>query len=164
MMKIELYLSGRTLYYRLDNFLWLEIWRLIKFFIIGGFGMLLNLGLLYFFTEFCGLYYMLSAIIVSSITITYNYFANHFWSFSDRNNDLTSGFAKFVIVMLMYFVVYQSLLYLLTELVFKSMSFYFVKEYMISSLVATGLATVPKYFLCLTWIWKKKELSNETII
>lgn len=132
-----------------------EIIRLIKFFIVGGIGMLISLALLYFFTEICGFYYMISAIIAGLINTTYNYLANSWWSFSDRKTNLTLGYVKFVVVMIVYLLVYYALLYVLTEFVFKDFSFYFIKGYLVSSILATGIATVPKYALSFFWVWKK---------
>ena len=134
-----------------------ELIRLIKFFIIGGVGMLINLGLLYAFTEWCGFYYMISAIIAGVINVAINYLANHYWSFSDRNDiHVIKGFIKFNIVMVFYLIVYYGILYLLTEFVFKDFSFYFIKGYLVSSIVATGIATLPKYYLSFAWIWKNE--------
>lgn len=135
-----------------------SIVRLMKFFLVGGVGMLINFVLLFVFTEFFGWYYMLSAVVVGLLNTTYNFFANHFWSFSDRNDiNVTSGYAKFATVMVIYFITYQIMLYVFTEFVFKDWSWYFVKDYMISAIVATGLSTIPKYLLCMLWVWKKEE-------
>ena len=139
-----------------------EFVRLTKFFIIGGAGMLINLGLLYVFTEWCGLHYMISAIIAGIINVVINYLLNHYWSFSDRNDiHVMKGFVKFNIVMIFYLIVYYAILYLLTEFVFRDFSFYFVKGYLISSVVATGVATFPKYYLSFVWIWKIEEKVND---
>jgi len=134
-----------------------EIIRLVKFLVVGGTGMLVSLGLLFLFTEIFGFYYMVSAILVGLINTTFNFFANHWWSFSDRNDiSLKYGYAKFIMVMILYFAVYYVMLYILTEFVFKSFSFYFMKDYMLSSLCATVIATIPKYILCFVWVWKIK--------
>jgi len=135
-----------------------SIVRLMKFILVGGAGILINFGLLFAFTEFFGWYYMLSAVAAGLLNTTYNFFANHFWSFSDRNDiNVVSGYAKFTTVMIVYFIAYQMMLYVFTEFIFKGWSLYFVKDYMISAIVATVLSTIPKYLLCLVWVWKKEE-------
>jgi len=135
-----------------------EIIRLIKFLFVGGVGMLINLGLLFTFTEIWGLYYMFSAIIAGFINVTYNFFANRFWSFSDRDNvDLISGYMRFIVTMGLYFIVYYVLLYSLTEFVFSNFSFYFIKGYIISAILSTIVATIPKYVICFVWVFPKKS-------
>ena len=135
-----------------------EIIRLIKFFLVGGAGMLINLGLLFLFTEMFGFYYMMSAILVGLINTTFNFFANRFWSFYDRDNiSLVSGYARFVVTMGLYLIVYFGLLYILTEFVFGDFSFYFIKGYMISSILSTIVATVPKYIICFVWVFAEKK-------
>jgi putative flippase GtrA len=133
-----------------------EIIRLIKFLLVGGTGMLINLGLLFVFTEIFGLYYMISAIIAGFLNVTYNFFANRFWSFADRDVSLVSGYMKFIVTMGLYFVVYAGSLYFLTEFVFGSFSFYFVKGYMISAILSTIVATIPKYVMCFIWVFPKR--------
>jgi putative flippase GtrA len=138
-----------------------EIIRLIKFLFVGGVGMLINLGLLFLFTEIFGFYYMISAIIAAFINVTYNFLANRFWSFSDRDNvSLISGYTKFVVTMGLYSIVYYILLYVLTEFVFDNFSFYFVKGYMISAILSTIVATVPKYIMCFAWVFPKKKVEK----
>ena len=132
--------------------------RLVKFLIIGGTGVAINLGLLALLTEIFGLYYMLSAVIVSFFGIAYNYLANNFWSFSDRkNNDMASGFGKFLTVMIMYSIIYYGGLYLFTELILKDFVFFIIKGYMIAAVLAIVIATIPKYVLCFLWVWKHEK-------
>jgi putative flippase GtrA len=137
-----------------------EIIRLMKFLIVGGTGMLVNLGLLFLFTEIFGLYYMISAMIAGFLTVTYNFFANNFWSFADRDVSLVSGYTRFVITMGLYFIVYYVLLYVFTEFVFGNFSFYFVKGYMISAILSTIVATIPKYIMCFWWVFLDRNRDN----
>lgn len=133
-----------------------EIFRAIKFLIVGGTGMLVSVMLLFLLTEIFGFYYMVSALIVGLINTTYNYFMNNYWSFSDRKNtEMKAGYGRFVVVMILYFVLYYSTLYVFTEWLLKDFSFYFIKGYMISAVFATVIATFPKYLLCWVWVWKK---------
>jgi putative flippase GtrA len=137
-----------------------EIIRLMKFLIVGGTGMLVNLGLLFLFTEIFGLYYMISAMIAGFLTVTYNFFANNFWSFADRDVSLVSGYTRFVITMGLYFIVYYVLLYVFAEFVFGSFSFYFVKGYMFSAILSTIVATIPKYIMCFWWVFLDRNRDN----
>jgi putative flippase GtrA len=132
--------------------------RLVKFLVVGGIGVLINIGLLALFTEIFGFHYMFSAIVVALIVVTYNYFANNYWSFYDRKNmDMKTGYKRFAIVMIAYSVIYYVSLYLFTELFFRDFSFYFVKGYMISAVFSIIVATIPKYTICYFWVWKSYE-------
>lgn len=135
-----------------------EIIRLIKFLIVGGVGTLISLGLLTLFTEVFGFYYMISAVLSSFIGVSYNYLANNYWSFSDKKNkDMKAGYRKFIVVMILYFVVYYLLLYLFAEFIFKDFIFYFVKGYMMAAALAIIMSTIPKYLLSLLWVWKDEK-------
>ena len=123
--------------------------------------MLINLGFLFLFTEIFDFYYMISAVVAGVINVTYNFVANNFWSFSDRNDiHFMSGYMKFIAVMVLYFAVYYGMLYVFTEFFLKDWSFYFVKGYIISSVLSTILATAPKYYLCFVWVWKNDNGDN----
>lgn len=60
---------------------WKEISRIIKFMIVGFTGIFVNIGLLYFFTEWIGLFYLLSGIIATEISVLNNFFWNDKWTF-----------------------------------------------------------------------------------
>jgi len=78
-----------------SNFIFNKIWtfresmnykfakRGIKFFIIAGIALVVNLFFLWFFTEIMGIYYILSQILSSGFTLVVNFMGNKFWTFSD---------------------------------------------------------------------------------
>ena len=56
----------------------------VKYYIVGGTGVLVNLGILYALTDFVGFWYMASQVIAISISITTNFFFNRFWTFYSK--------------------------------------------------------------------------------
>lgn len=60
--------------------------RPIKFLTVGGLGIGINLGLLAFFTEVVGLWYVLSSFLAIITTTIFSYLANNYWTF--KNKDL----------------------------------------------------------------------------
>ncbi len=54
-----------------------------KYYAVGGSGVLVNLGLLFFLTEFVGLWYFLSYALAISASITTNFILNKMWTFRD---------------------------------------------------------------------------------
>jgi dolichol-phosphate mannosyltransferase len=58
--------------------------RFLKFCLVGGAGVVVNMGMLYLFTDIVGLYYLLSSIIAIEIAILNNFFWNDIWTWRDR--------------------------------------------------------------------------------
>ncbi|MGI0064507.1 MAG: GtrA family protein, partial [Nitrosopumilaceae archaeon] len=54
-----------------------------KYYAVGASGVLVNLGLLYYLTEYVGLWYFLSYALAISVSITSNFILNKFWTFRD---------------------------------------------------------------------------------
>jgi putative flippase GtrA len=54
-----------------------------KFFIVSVITALFNLFFLYIFTEFVGLWYMLSQFIAIVLTLMMNFIGNKFWTFKE---------------------------------------------------------------------------------
>jgi len=59
--------------------------KMLKFLLVGGVGIGVNLGLLAFFTEVAGIWYMLSAVLGILIATMWNFAMNNLWTFGDRN-------------------------------------------------------------------------------
>ena len=55
-----------------------------KFFIVSAITALSNLLFLYIFTEFVGLWYMLSQVIAIVLTLMMNFIGNKFWTFKEN--------------------------------------------------------------------------------
>jgi putative flippase GtrA len=55
--------------------------KFLKYCLVGGSGAVISWMLLYTFTEWCHLWYMISAIITTFIVVTYNYLLNALWTF-----------------------------------------------------------------------------------
>ncbi len=55
-----------------------------KFFIVSVITALLNLFFLYVFTEYIGLWYMLSQLVAIVLTLMMNFIGNKFWTFKEN--------------------------------------------------------------------------------
>ena len=53
-----------------------------KFFTVGIIVLILNILFLYLFTEFLGIYYLLSQIMAIALSFWINFFGNKFWTFN----------------------------------------------------------------------------------
>ena len=74
----------------------------IKYYTVGGSGVLVNLGLLYTLTDIVGFWYLAAQIIAISVSISSNFLFNRFWTFSDsiENQRNSVMYIKFLIVSL----------------------------------------------------------------
>ncbi len=61
--------------------------RYIKFFAVSTFALLINLMILYLFTEFLRIYYMASQIIAIALSLWINFFFNKLWTFKRYNSE-----------------------------------------------------------------------------
>lgn len=55
-----------------------------KFFIVSAITALFNIFFLYVFTEFFGLWYMLSQLIAIALTLMMNFIGNKFWTYKEN--------------------------------------------------------------------------------
>ena len=74
----------------------------VKYYVVGGSGVLVNLGILYALTDFAGFWYTASQVIAISVSISSNFLFNRFWTFSDsiENQRNSVMYIKFLIVSL----------------------------------------------------------------
>ena len=72
----------------------------IKYYTVGGSGVLVNLGLLYTLTDVVGFWYLAAQIIAISVSISSNFLFNRFWTFSDsiENQRNSVMYIKFLII------------------------------------------------------------------
>jgi putative flippase GtrA len=64
----------------------INIYRFLKYCIIGGMGMVLGLCGLYIVTEVYHVYYMVSVIIASIILLVLNFIANYMWTWGENES------------------------------------------------------------------------------
>lgn len=130
--------------------------RLFKFMTVGLIGLLVNEVLLYFFTEYVGLFYLVSAMIGVEIAIINNFIINDKWTFIDRTRGKRGMFRrgiKFNIVSLAGVAINLVVLYIFVT--------FFSIHYLISNLIGIGFAFSAKYFVNLDWTWKPDEKPGE---
>lgn len=76
--------------------------QIIKFGVVGGTAFLIDYGLLLFFTDICGIWYLLSSFLSYSISTVFNYWASMKFVFKGKE-DMGKGkeFTIFVTLSLM---------------------------------------------------------------
>ena len=116
-----------------------------KYYAVGASGVLVNLGLLFYLTEYVGLWYFLSYTLAISASITSNFILNKFWTFRDSINSQRTivMYVKFVSVSLLGMAIQLGTVYLLVE----SLSVY----YMLAALVSISIAGVINFMINRSW-------------
>ena len=133
-----------------------DIRRFVKFCLVGGSGVLVNMFFLWFFTEKAKFYYLISSLIAIEISVLSNYVLNDLWTWYDRGKE---GKTEYFKRMLQYHVSSSaailanlSILWLLTELAHI--------YYLISNLIGILCGTFLNYFLNDRWTFKHKKDSG----
>jgi len=124
--------------------------RFFKYAVVGLSGVIVNAGLLFFFTEYVGLFYLISSIIAVEISIISNFTWNELWTFQDLSNQhkgIVKRFGKFNFVSIVGIIINVSVLFLITN--------FLGVYYLISNLFGIGAATLWNYFVNLKWTWSK---------
>ena len=119
-----------------------------KFAFVGLIGTLINVAILYFLTEYFGIYYMFSAIISFIVAMTNNFILNKIWTFKE-NIRLNTGrkYIQFSIVSVIALLINLFFLYLFTEI--------FKIYYIISQILAIGFALIINFTGNKIWTFSK---------
>lgn len=122
---------------------------MIKFYIVGGVGTIVNLGILYVLTDFLNIWYMLSAVIAISVSITTNFFGNRLWTFKNQLSERSSlylQYRNFWLVSLLGIISQLALIYILVE--------YFNIWYVLASFFGIVTVSFVKFLLSKFWVFK----------
>ena len=116
-----------------------------KYYAVGASGVIVNLGLLFYLTEYVGLWYFLSYTLAISASITSNFILNKFWTFRDSINSQRTivMYVKFVSVSIVGMAIQLGTVYLLVE----SLAVY----YMLAALVSISIAGVINFMIHRRW-------------
>lgn len=116
-----------------------------KYYAVGASGVLVNLGLLFYLTEYAGLWYFLSYTLAISASITSNFILNKFWTFRDSIDSQRTivMYVKFVSVSLLGMAIQLGSVYLLVESLFV--------YYMLAALISICIAGAINFMINRRW-------------
>jgi dolichol-phosphate mannosyltransferase len=134
-----------------------EVRRIVKFGLVGAWGFVVNMFLLWFLTENVGLFYLFSSLIAIEISLLSNYVFNDLWTWHDRGK---GGKKEYFKRMLQYHVTASAamltniaILWSLTEL--------FDVYYLASNVFGILCGSVLNFFVNDRWTFKhKKEMAE----
>jgi putative flippase GtrA len=122
--------------------------RVLKFAIVGGVGVAINLAALYVLSRWAGLPLVAASALAVELAAISNYLLNDTWTFGTRSPSL-SRFAKFNVASLVGMVLNVLCVWLLTRL-----GLYFLVANLIG--ITAGFAT--NYTFSVSWVWAQTAL------
>ncbi len=106
--------------------------QFFRYLFVGGFAFIVDFSLLYFFSEFCGIYYLISAILSFAISLIVNYILSTHWVFNKNQIDnKVMEFNVFALIGIIGLIFTEILLYLFTDV--------FGLYYMLSKIITTAI-------------------------
>ena len=122
----------------------------IKYFLVGGIGVGVNLGLLYVLTDFLGIWYILSQGIAIAVSITNNFFLHRYWTFKNEivEPKTLERYIKFFIVSVVGMCIQLGLTFVLVE----NFGIYYLYAAVLSIIAASAF----NYLLNRKWTFEIK--------
>jgi dolichol-phosphate mannosyltransferase len=120
-----------------------------KFSLVGIFGTILNILILFIATEKFGVYYLGSAIIAFIFSMSFNFFLNKKWTFGENiQENIFRKYLKFASISVVALITNLFFLYVLTD--------FLGVYYLISQLIAIFLSLFINFFGNRAWTFRKK--------
>ncbi len=124
------------------------ILRFLKFSIVGGSGVLVNLGSLAFFHKIVGFPFSLSLAMAIEISIVNNFFWNNLWTWRERRRDpVYQRFLKYNIATLTT----SGIGNFLTSVVVKGLGVH----YIIAGMAGIVVAVLINFLLADRWVFRR---------
>lgn len=128
-----------------------------KYCLGGGTALIVDVGLLYVFTEFFGIWYLFSATLSFVCSAVYNYTFQKAITFKNKNKNYLKQFLSFVVIALVGLAINNTLLYIEVER--------FKIWYVLAKIIAAAIVLVWNFLANKFFTFKEaqevKEL-NET--
>ena len=117
--------------------------QIIKFGFVGGTAFVIDAGLLFLLTEFCGIHYLISGMISFTASVIYNYILSVKWVFANK----TQEFIVFIVLSVIGLGINQLFMWLFVDM----MHIY----YMLSKIIATVIVMVYNFITRKIFLEKK---------
>lgn len=121
--------------------------QFLKYCIGGGLAFFIDIAGLYFFTEFFGLWYILSATLSFVLAAIFNYLFQRFITFKSQDKNYVKQFVLFVVIALVGLLINNSILYILVE--------FFGLWYMFAKVIAAGVVLIWNFWANKKFTFKK---------
>jgi dolichol-phosphate mannosyltransferase len=125
--------------------------RIVKFAIVGGSGVLVNMGILYLLTELFHIKYFLSSIFAIELSIISNFLLNDLWTWSERKKK------KFYRRLIQYHISAGITAFLANWLLLVFLTEVIGIYYMISNLIGIGVGMLSNFILNDLWTFRQTD-------
>ncbi|MBN1463292.1 MAG: GtrA family protein [Paludibacteraceae bacterium] len=113
--------------------------QLIRYFFVGGCAFVIDISLLFFLTEYVGIYYLISAGISFLVALTVNYFLSVSWVFNKRTvENRLFEFTLFLVIGLIGLGLNELFLWIFTDKLFI--------YYLFSKIITTAIVCSWNFF------------------
>lgn len=127
----------------------LFIKQLFKFACVGAIGTIVNLTILYIFTEYLHVYYIISEIIAFIIAGINNYLLNKIWTFKEKiEKKLLVKYFQFITISSIALIINLSILFILVD--------YFLIWYIFAEFIAICGAFMINFMGNRIWTFKQE--------
>lgn len=123
-----------------------DIFRFIKFGLVGVLNTLINWILFILLNSF-GIYYIISNVIAYSISTLNSYLWNSKWVFKYSGDNVKETSVKFIVLNIIGLTLNTIILYLLVDIVGLNK--------LIALVITTGIVMILNYFINKLWVFKK---------
>ena len=114
--------------------------KLMRYIMSGGTAAIVTIGLLFVFTHYVGMWYIIAAIIANIFGLVVSFTLQKFWTFRDHSRDILKAQATtYFIIFLFNLVTNSVILYCLVE--------FFNLHYLLAQVVSGGMLACLSYFL-----------------
>lgn len=125
--------------------------QIIKFGFVGGTAFVIDAGLLFLLTEFCGIHYLISGTISFTASVIYNYILSVKWVFDAKKDaNKTQEFIIFIVLSVIGLGINQLFMWLFVDM----MHIY----YMLSKIIATVIVMIYNFITRKIFLEKNKSL------
>ena len=122
--------------------------QIIKFGFVGVTAFVIDAGLLFLLTEFCGIHYLISGMISFTASVIYNYILSVKWVFDAKKDaNKTQEFIVFIVLSVIGLGINQLFMWLFVDM----MHIY----YMLSKIIATVIVMVYNFITRKIFLEKK---------
>ncbi len=121
--------------------------QFVKFCLVGGSGVIVNMAVVYLLHERLGLALLLASPVAVEASILSNFFLNNHWTFRTPDVEVRR-LAKFNLVSLGGMAITTGILTLLVT--------YVGLHWVFANLIAIGAATVWNFALNFLWTWRQR--------
>ena len=143
----------KTILSKIAKMFGFDLIRFIKFGIVGGSGIFVNMGFLWFFTEIIGIFYLISSVLAIALAMINNFIWNDLWTWRDRGDP---GIKAYLTRMVKFIVVSSIAAYIGNLGILWILTHFFHIYYLISNLIGIAVGTALNYSVNNFWTFKAK--------